>query len=480
MNLRVYNTLTKQKEAFVPLEEGKVKMYVCGVTPYNHPHIGNARPFVTWDVIRRYLEHQGWEVMHVQNFTDVDDKIIRTANEEQVPWHTISERYIASYFEVMDKLNVRRAAIYPKVSTHMQEIIDMVAKLVKDGFAYVVDGDVYYAVEKFEDYGKLSGRSLDDMKAGARVEVDERKHHPMDFALWKSAKPGEPSWESPWGAGRPGWHIECSAMSHKYLGEQFDFHGGGSDLIFPHHENEVAQSEAFTGVTPFVRYWLHNGFITVNQEKMSKSLGNFFLVQDILAHYAPEVLRFFILSTHYRSPLDFSDERLTEAERALERLATVKRNLAELAAAAATDCGGAGADQLLAAAQKAKEEFFAAMDDDFNTALAISTFFTFGKEVNSYQTLIASGKEAVSSKAVNEATALFALLEDVLGIVPAATESAGEDNGLVDGLMELVLELRQQARQNKDWGTADRIRDALQELEVVIEDSPQGTRWKRK
>ena len=480
MNLRVYNTLTKQKEAFVPLEEGKVKMYVCGVTPYNHPHIGNARPFVTWDVIRRYLEQQGWEVMHVQNFTDVDDKIIRTANEEQVPWHAISERYIASYFEVMDKLNVRRAAIYPKVSTHMQEIIDMVAKLVKDGFAYVVDGDVYYAVEKFADYGKLSGRSLDDMKAGARVEVDERKNHPMDFALWKSAKPGEPSWESPWGAGRPGWHIECSAMSHKYLGEQFDFHGGGSDLIFPHHENEVAQSEAFTGVTPFVRYWLHNGFITVNQEKMSKSLGNFFLVQDILAHYAPEVLRFFILSTHYRSPLDFSDERLTEAERALERLATVKRNLAELAAAAATDCGGAGAEQLLAAAQKASEEFYAAMDDDFNTALAISTFFTFGKEVNSYQALVASGKEAASVKAVNEAVALFALLEDVLGIVPAATESAGEDNGLVDGLMELVLELRQQARQNKDWGTADRIRDALQALEVVIEDSPQGTRWKRK
>ena len=480
MNLRVYNTLTKQKEAFVPLEEGKVKMYVCGVTPYNHPHIGNARPFVTWDVIRRYLEQQGWEVMHVQNFTDVDDKIIRTANEEQVPWHAISELYIASYFEVMDKLNVRRAAIYPKVSTHMQEIIDMVAKLVKDGFAYVVDGDVYYAVEKFADYGKLSGRSLDDMKAGARVEVDERKNHPMDFALWKSAKPGEPSWESPWGAGRPGWHIECSAMSHKYLGEQFDFHGGGSDLIFPHHENEVAQSEAFTGVTPFVRYWLHNGFITVNQEKMSKSLGNFFLVQDILAHYAPEVLRFFILSTHYRSPLDFSDERLTEAERALERLATVKRNLAELAAAAATDCGGAGAEQLLAAAQKASEEFYAAMDDDFNTALAISTFFTFGKEVNSYQALVASGKEAASVKAVNEAVALFALLEDVLGIVPAATESAAEDNGLVDGLMELVLELRQQARQNKDWGTADRIRDALQALEVVIEDSPQGTRWKRK
>lgn len=480
MNLRVYNTLTKQKEAFVPLTAGKVKMYVCGVTPYNHPHIGNARPFITWDVIRRYLEHCGWEVTHVQNFTDVDDKIIRTAQQEGVAWNVISERYIASYFEVMDKLNVRRATVYPKVSTHMEEIIAMVDKLVADGFAYVVDGDVYYGVEGFAGYGKLSGRTLEDMKAGARVEVDERKRHPMDFALWKSAKPGEPSWESPWGPGRPGWHIECSAMSHKYLGGQFDFHGGGSDLIFPHHENEVAQSEAFTGVSPFVRYWLHNGFITVNQEKMSKSLGNFFLVQDILAHYAPEVLRFFILSTHYRSPLDFSDERLTEASRALERLTTVQRHLEQLAAAAAAPVQGAAAQQLLAAAERTRQEFDAAMEDDFNTALAISALFTLGKDINSYQALVAAGKEQPCARAVAAAAAVFALLEEVLGIRLPEPAAAGDGDALAAGLMELVLELRQEARKNKDWATADRIRDALQALQVVLEDSPQGTRWQRK
>ncbi|MBC8015166.1 MAG: cysteine--tRNA ligase, partial [Sporomusaceae bacterium] len=278
MTLRVYNTLTRQKETFVPVEAGQVKMYVCGVTPYNHPHIGNARPFLTWDVIKRYLEHSKFKVQHVQNFTDVDDKIINTANAEGVTWDVIANRYIAAYFEVMDKLNIRRADIYPTVSEHMPEIIEIVEKLVAKGYAYIVEGDVYYSIEKFDNYGKLSGRNTEDMQAGARVDVDERKNHPMDFALWKSAKPGEPAWDSPWGKGRPGWHIECSAMSLKYLGNSFDFHGGGSDLIFPHHENEIAQSEAFIEEDqPFVRYWLHNGFITVNEEKMSKSLGNFFL-----------------------------------------------------------------------------------------------------------------------------------------------------------------------------------------------------------
>ena len=331
MALKVYNTLTRQKEVFVPVEAGKVKMYVCGVTPYNHPHIGNARPFLTWDVIKRYLEHTGLKVQHIQNFTDVDDKIIKAANVEEVTWDVIANRYIASYFEVMDKLNIRRADMYPTVSDHMAEIIAIVEKLVAKGYAYIVDGDVYYSIEKFADYGKLSGRNIEDMQAGARVDVDERKNHPMDFALWKSAKPGEPAWKSPWGQGRPGWHIECSAMSLKYLGNNFDFHGGGSDLIFPHHENEIAQSEAFVeDEQPFVRYWLHNGFITVNEEKMSKSLDNFFLVKDILEHYSPDVVRFFVLSTHYRSPLDFSDERLSEAQRSLARLRTAVENLNDL------------------------------------------------------------------------------------------------------------------------------------------------------
>ena len=297
MSIRVYNTQSQKKEEFVPIEPGKVGMYVCGVTPYNHPHIGNARPFVTWDVIHRYLVKKGYEVTHIQNFTDVDDKIIKSAQDRGITWKELADEYIAGYYTAMDALNVRRVDHYPRVSDHMPEIINMVETLIQKDHAYAIDGDVYFAVESFSHYGELSHRSLDDMEAGARVEVDSRKRHPMDFALWKSAKPGEPSWESPWGLGRPGWHIECSAMSIKYLGNQFDLHGGGSDLIFPHHENEIAQSECCTGIHPFVKYWLHNGFITIKQEKMSKSMDNFFLVKDILAHFSGEVLRFFLISS---------------------------------------------------------------------------------------------------------------------------------------------------------------------------------------
>lgn len=480
MTVRVYNTLTRQKEEFVPKEPGKVSIYVCGVTPYNHPHIGNARPFITWDVIKRYLKHCGYQVHHVQNFTDIDDKIIRTANNEGVAWNVIAERYIASYFEVMDKLNVSRADSYPKVSDHITEIIDMVSALVSKGIAYEIDGDVYYSVEKFPDYGKLSGRNLDDMKAGARVDVDDRKQHPMDFALWKSAKPGEPAWESPWGPGRPGWHIECSAMSLKYLGESFDFHGGGSDLIFPHHENEIAQSEACTGCSPFVRYWLHNGFITVNEEKMSKSLGNFFLVQDILEHYSPEVLRFFIIATHYRSPLDFSDERLTEAGKSLDRLRTAVENCLEL-----NKVGhGGSSDAALSlhkAAIRAQAEFCAAMDDDFNTALAISTLFGLAKELNVYYSAVTTGKASHDAQTYSAARDIYFELAEILGIL--VQERAGKLSGsdtLVNELMDVIIELRQQARQQKDWKTADQIRDRLNAIGIVLEDSPQGVRWKKR
>lgn len=481
MNLRVYNTLTKQKETFVPREPGKVKMYVCGVTPYNHPHIGNARPFITWDVIKRYLEHRGLQVFHVQNFTDVDDKIINTGNKEGVTWDTISKRYIEAYFEVMDQLNIRRADVYPTVSGHMQEIVDIVTGLVDKGFAYVVDGDVYYSVEKFEDYGKLSGRTLEDMKAGARVDVDERKHHPMDFALWKSAKPGEPAWESPWGPGRPGWHIECSAMSLKYLGNSFDFHGGGSDLIFPHHENEVAQSEAYCGCKePFVRYWLHNGFITVNEEKMSKSLGNFFLVKDILAHYPPEVLRFFILSTHYRSPLDFSDERLTEAAKSLERLRGAMESFKRLADKQHEGESEAG-NSLKAVAQKAQDEFYKAMDDDFNTALAISVLFGLAKEMNSYCNGVLNNKQLHDAKAYEAAKEVYGLLESVIGVELKEKAEVQDGNAqLVEQLMEIIIDIRQTARKNKDWATADKIRDSLGAAGIVLEDSPQGVRWKKR
>ncbi|MBP2634079.1 MAG: Cysteinyl-tRNA synthetase [Firmicutes bacterium] len=478
--LKVYNTLTKQKEEFVPQVAGEASIYVCGVTPYNHPHIGNARPFVTWDVIKRYLKKSGYKVKHVQNFTDVDDKIIRTANKEKLTWSDISGRYIEAYFEVMDKLNVTRADIYPKVSDHIAEIIAMIATLVEKGYAYQVDGDVYYSVEKFADYGKLSGRKLEDMQAGARVNVDERKHHPMDFALWKSAKTGEPSWESPWGAGRPGWHIECSAMSLKYLGETFDFHGGGSDLIFPHHENEIAQSQACCGdFHAFVKYWLHNGFITINEEKMSKSLNNFFTVLDILKQYPAEVLRFFIVETHYRSPLDFSDERLNESARSLERLKTAMLNSIELEKQPAGEASEIS-KVLVNAAKKAKQDFYEAMDDDFNTALALSSMFALAKEINVYYHAVTTGKIKHDSESFAVARGVYEDMADILGVlVDIREETSEEDEEMVEDLMKIIIDLRQQARASKDWVTADKIRDELNAIGVTLEDSPTGIRWKK-
>lgn len=478
--LKVYNTLTKQKEEFVPLHEGKVNMYVCGVTPYNHPHIGNARPFVTWDVIKRYLRKCGYVVKHVQNFTDVDDKIIRAANKEGVQWSDISSRYIKAYFEVMDQLHVERADIYPKVSDHMDDIIAMISTLVEKGYAYPMDGDVYYSVEKFDGYGKLSGRKLEEMQAGARVDVDNRKHHPMDFALWKKAKPGEPFWESPWGEGRPGWHIECSAMSLKYLGENFDFHGGGSDLIFPHHENEIAQSEACCGGhEKFVRYWLHNGFVTINEEKMSKSLNNFFTVLDILKQYPAEVLRFFIVATHYRSPLDFSDARLDEAGRSLERLRIALENARALTGYApgmVSDLSKAVA----VFATAAKREFYAAMDDDFNTALALGSMFGLAKEINIYYHAVTEGKIAHDVENFAVAEAVYAEMADILGILlDNGMERQMEDQGFSEQLMQIIISLREKARKAKDWETADKIRDELQQIGIALEDSSVGVRWKK-
>lgn len=481
MTLRVYNTLTKQKETFVPVEAGKVKMYVCGVTPYNHPHIGNARPFLTWDVIKRYLEHCKFKVYHVQNFTDVDDKIINTAHAEGVTWDVIANRYIAAYFEVMDKLNIKRADIYPTVSEHMPEIIEIVERLVAKGYAYIVDGDVYYSIEKFDEYGKLSGRNIEDMQAGARVDVDERKNHPMDFALWKSAKPGEPAWDSPWGKGRPGWHIECSAMSLKYLGNSFDFHGGGSDLIFPHHENEIAQSEAFIEEDqPFVHYWLHNGFITVNEEKMSKSLGNFFLVKDILEHYSPDVVRFFVLSTHYRSPLDFSDERLSEAQRSLERLRTAIENsnhLSKMPKQAELHKD----ETLFKIAKQGETDFYAAMDDDFNTALAIGVMFGLAKEINVYYNAVTTGKVEYSSEDYSKVRDAYFMMAEVLGILePERQEKIDGSQELIEQLMDIIIDIRQDARQSKNWAIADKVRDNLGAVGIILEDSPQGVRWKKR
>ena len=479
MAIKVYNTLTKQKEDFVPINEGKANIYVCGVTPYNHPHVGNARPFVTWDVIRRFLEHEGYDVTHVQNFTDIDDKIINTANKEGVQWFDVCNRYIESYYEVMDKLNVKRAHVYPRVSEHIEDIIQTVQTLIDRGYAYEVEGDVYYSVEKFEHYGELSGRNLEDMMAGARVDVDDRKRNPMDFALWKAAKPGEPAWACPWGEGRPGWHIECSTMSMKYLGESFDFHGGGSDLIFPHHENEIAQSEGCTGCHPFVHYWLHNGFITVNEEKMSKSLGNFFMVIDILEHFDPETLRFFIVSTHYRSPLDFSDARLQEAQKSLGRLRNAQETLRALSTMMSAGPTEASLE-LRAKVAEMRNDFLEAMRDDFNTALAISYMFALGKEINIYHKEVTEAGAKPDGKLVAMMNALFSEMCSIIGVLEntAAAPAEAGDNKEAE-LIEMVIAMRQEARAAKNYAQADALRNQLTAMGIILEDTPQGVKWKK-
>ncbi|WP_092472441.1 cysteine--tRNA ligase [Desulfotruncus arcticus] len=480
----IYNTLSRRKEDFVPREPGKVTMYVCGPTTYNFIHLGNARPIVVFDTVRRYLKYKGYNVLYVQNFTDIDDKIINRARELAEEPLNLASRYVEEYFKDADALHVMRADIHPRVSGHLYEILNMIKTLVDKGYAYAVDGDVYYEVRKFAYYGKLSGRTLEDMQAGARVDVNERKRDPMDFALWKAAKPGEPAWDSPWGKGRPGWHIECSAMSLKYLGENFDIHGGGFDLIFPHHENEIAQSEAASGA-PFARYWMHNGFITINQEKMSKSLGNFFLVRDILEKFDPEVVRFYLLGTHYRSPLDFDDEKLTAASRGLERLKTSFTLLEEALAGYDAGAGGRPDPTLSLRLDELRGEFEAAMDDDFNTALAIGTWFDLARDINSSLNKDTFAGEAEKNAALSKARELFNDFNRVLGVFRiengkiAIQSSGGESEGLVEGLVDLIIEIRQEARKKKDWPTADRIRDRLKDLNIILEDTPSGVRWKK-
>lgn len=476
--IKVYDTLSKEKSLFVPVIPGEVKIYVCGVTPYNHPHIGNARPAVTWDVIRRYLIHVGYKVQFIQNFTDVDDKIINKAQGEETDWKTISDRYIEAYFKVMDALHVRHADVYPRVSDHMKDIIQMISKLIEKGHAYILDNDVYYDISTFKAYGALSGRKIEDMLAGARVEVNEGKKNPGDFALWKGAKPGEPSWESPWGPGRPGWHIECSAMSIHYLGNNFDFHGGGSDLIFPHHENEIAQTEGTTG-TKFVNYWLHNGFITINSEKMSKSLNNFFLVKDALESYSGDALRYFLLSVHYRNPLDYSTERLDEAEKNMERLKEVIHRIRELAILS----GNMETEEsraLAKASDEALRGFHEAMNDDFNTGLATGALFDLARSINTYSAIIDTGV-TVDAAAVNKAYETLKIITDVLGILE---KEWNDDNAASDGdyqaLMDVILSVRQEARKNKFYQVSDSIRDKLGAIGIIIEDTPTGVRWKKR
>ncbi|MBQ6842155.1 MAG: cysteine--tRNA ligase [Firmicutes bacterium] len=463
--MRLYNSKTNQKEDFMPLEAGKVGIYCCGPTVYNYIHLGNARPLVVFDTIRRYFTYRGYKVNFVQNFTDVDDKIINRSHDENITAEAVTKKYIAAYFEDSGKLNVLKADTHPKVTEHMSEIIKMIEDIIANGHAYVAEGDVYFSVHSLESYGELSGRNIEDMRAGARVIPGDIKRDPMDFALWKAAKPGEPCWQSPWGEGRPGWHIECSAMSCKYLGETFDIHGGGQDLIFPHHENEIAQSKAAHG-GDFARYWLHNGFITINEEKMSKSLGNFFLLRDILAKFPGDVVRYYLLATHYRSPIDFSDDKLHAAAKSLERIRNSQRLLKEYAARAA-----AGDATITALCDGARAAFIEAMDDDFNTALAISEIFNFCRELNS-----AIAAETLTKADVELATALFGEFDSVLGMINEPEEE--KQDGREEALLQLIIKIRGEARAAKNWAVADAIRDGLKEIGIAIEDTPNGARWK--
>lgn len=493
MALRVYNTLTGEKEIFVPLVPGKAGMYVCGVTVYDYCHIGHARANVVFDVIYRYLKYAGYDVTYVRNYTDIDDKIINRANAEGVDYRTIADRYIEAFDEDMDRLGLAKPTVEPKATSHIDAIIAIIGTLIAKGHAYESDGDVYYAVETFPDYLRLSGRNLEEMLAGARVEVGEKKRHPMDFALWKGSKPGEPWWQSPWGQGRPGWHIECSAMSMEFLGATFDFHGGGKDLIFPHHENEIAQSEAANGCR-FVRYWLHNGFVNINSEKMSKSLGNFFTIREVLKKFDPETLRFFILSAHYRSPIDFSDQNLEEAQSGLERiyscLAAIDEALAGIAAPEELPTRfppASAGHELAEKADLLKGRFDDAMDDDFNTAQALGVLFETVRATNRF--LAETGEMNASARALlDKVRGLFAEAGSVLGLFRhrPAEWLDGIKNAKADQLditpeeIELLIVERAEARKSRDFKRGDEIRDLLLEKGIQLLDSGQGTTWKMK
>ena len=480
MSLVVYNTQSRRKEEFVPLVPGKVGMYVCGVTVYDDPHIGHARCYVAFDAMVRHFLSKGWDVTYVRNFTDIDDKIIKRSAETGMEWSALAKKYIDSFHEDMETLGVLPPTVEPLATEHIAEMLQTIQALVDKGHAYQVEGgDVLFDVPSFEGYGKLSGRNIEDMQAGARVEVDQRKKSPMDFVLWKGSKPGEPSWDSPFGAGRPGWHIECSAMSGKYLGHTFDIHGGGEDLVFPHHENEVAQSEAASG-EPFARYWLHNGFVRVNQEKMSKSLGNFFTIKDILKEAKPEALRLFLLSKHYRSPLDFSDAAIKEAGQGLERLYTALQTAQEEAPDPVHEVIKAADQPQLKEIQAQVTEFEAGMDDDFNTARALGALFTLARISNKLaQEKKTDPRDALLGLCAARLKNLGARL-GILGMEPREFfQSVAAGAGAVDAeKIEAMIEERNQARKNKDFATADRVRDELTAMGVVLQDSPQGTTWR--
>lgn len=464
MTLKVYNTMHRTKETFEPIEPGKVRMYVCGPTVYNYIHIGNARPVIFFDVVRRYLEYTGYRVTYVVNFTDVDDKMIRRAQEEGTTVPEVAERYIRAFLEDSKALGVKET-IHPRVTDNIREIVDFIQGLVDKGFAYASGGDVYFSTLKFSDYGKLSHQNLEELQFGIRIEVDERKEHAEDFVLWKGSKPGEIAWPSPWGDGRPGWHIECSAMAKKYLGDTIDIHGGGQDLTFPHHECEVAQSEALND-RPLARYWMHNGYLNLNNEKMSKSVGNVLNVRDILAVAKPQEFRFVILSTHYRNPLNYNDEVLEQAKNGLERLNNSVANVKHRLSGAPE---GPADDEVLAFTVRASEQFVAKMDDDFNTPDAITAMFELVSDTNRYLQ-----QSEVTKGSLEAILRLFQEMDGVLGIL----SEEGED--LLDAEIEALIAERAEARKAKNWARSDEIRDLLIGKGIVLEDTPQGMRWKRK
>ncbi len=464
--MKIYNTITRQKEEFVPIDPTEVKMYSCGPTVYDYFHIGNARPFIIFDTMRRYLEYSGYNVKFVQNFTDIDDKMINRANREGITVKELGDKFIGEYFEDARALGIHEASVHPKATENIDAIIDIVKKLVDNGYAYNVDGNVYFSTKKFKEYGKLSKQPLEELEAGARIEVGDEKKDPMDFALWKKQKEGEPAWESPWGMGRPGWHIECSAMANKYLGETIDIHSGGQDLIFPHHENEIAQSEAANG-KPFANYWMHNGYINIDNKKMSKSLGNFKTVRDIREHYDSEVIRFFMLSAHYRNPINFSDKLMESAKSSVERVYVCLERL-EFLLKNAEDREKNTADKaLLEKLDKCKTKFIAAMDDDLNTADAVAAIFEIVYALNTEL----SDTDKNTAEVVNKGIDLIHELGGVLGLFEKKTDKT------LDSDIEKLIEERNEARKNKDWAKADEIRDRLRDMNIVLKDTPTGVQW---
>ncbi len=467
--LKLYNTLSKKIEEFIPIDPNEVKIYMCGPTVYDYFHIGNARSFVMADIVRRYLEYKGYKVKFVMNITDVDDKIIKKSNEEKRSASDVSNGYINSFFDDIAKLKIKKADVYPKATEHMNEIIEMIKSLEKKHIAYNKDGNVFYNVAKFKGYGKLSGKNTDELESGARIEINEEKIHPLDFALWKKAKEGEPYWESPWGKGRPGWHIECSAMSCKHLGETFDIHAGGNDLIFPHHENEIAQSEAANG-KPFVNYWLHFGFLNINEEKMSKSLGNFFTARDVLKRYSAEAIRMFFAQAYYRGPLNFTDELLTGAEKGLEKITNLVDKVNDEIKKNNSSNVNPEFDF-----KSFYQRFEEAMDEDLNTSQAVAVIFDFVKDVN--RVFVAN--ENIDVNFYNDVkTFLSKTAENVLEIVDFNKTETASDDKLVGELVELLIKLRTEAKQNKNYQLSDSIRDRLKELGVVLQDGKEGTNYK--